>query len=302
MKQDKLFSLLLKCITVLSFSILALMILSFAIKSSLVISKSGIEVLTRTEWIPSKNIFGVLGPAYGTLVTTFIALILAAPFCMGIAFSVVEVFPKRLSALITLAIDIMAGIPSIIFGMWALFFLSPLILHYVEVPLFSYLQGYELENYFFDGEPTGLGLFTTAIILAIMILPYITLVLVEAFRSVPSLLRESAYGLALYKYEYIFHILLPYTKKAILGAFILGCARALGETMAVTFVIGYSNIFSPSIFGPGTSLTSTLANEFGEALDGEHISALIFLGLILFLISICVISLGKVLVKMKTKT
>ena len=302
MTQDKIFSFLLKCITILSFSILALMILSFAVKSSFVITQSGFHNLISTEWNPTRAIFGILGPAYGTLVTTFIALVLASPFCMGIAFSVVEVFPKKISTFITLSIDIMAGIPSIIFGMWALFFLSPSVLKYVEVPLFQCLKHYGLENYFFDGEPTGLGLFTTAVILSIMILPYITLVLIEAFRSIPSLLRESAYGLALYKFEYIFYILIPYARKAILGAFILGCARALGETMAVTFVIGYSNIFSPSLFGPGTSLTSTLANEFGEALDEEHISALIFLGLILFLISISVISLGKVLVRTKTKT
>lgn len=260
------------------------------------ISINGWSFLTSDIWNPSENQYGALVPIYGTLVTSVIALIIAVPVSFGIALFLTELSPNWLRRPLGTAIELLAAIPSIVYGMWGLLFFVPLFAQYVQVPLMEFSANIPILNEIFSGVPFGLGLLTAGIILSIMIIPFIASVMRDVFEIVPSLLKESAYGLGCTRWEVIWKVVLPYTKRGVIGGIMLGLGRALGETMAVTFVIGNSNVFSGvSLFAMGNSITSLLANEFNEASSPLHTAALLELGLILFLLTFFVLSLSKLL-------
>lgn len=257
----------------------------------------GFSFLTSDQWDPPQNVFGAFVPIYGTLITSIIALIIAIPVSFGIALFLTELAPSWLRRPLGTAIELLAAIPSIVYGMWGLLFFAPIFAEYFEAPLMDATANIPFLNQLFAGAPIGIGLFTAGIILAIMIIPYVASVMRDVFEIVPAMLKESAYGLGCTTWEVMWKVVLPYTKTGVIGGVMLGWGRALGETMAVTFVIGNSNILEGiSIFSMGNSITSVLANEFPEAgLTGFHQPALMELGLILFLITFIVLALSKVM-------
>jgi phosphate transport system permease protein len=252
--------------------------------------------LTSETWNPAENQYGALVPIYGTLVTSVIALIIAVPVSFGIALFLTELSPNWLRRPLGTAIELLAAIPSIVYGMWGLLFFVPLFAEYVQVPLMTISAEVPILNEIFSGAPFGLGLLTAGVVLSIMIIPFIASVMRDVFEIVPNLLKESAYGLGCTRWEVIWQVVLPYTKRGVIGGIMLGLGRALGETMAVTFVIGNSNVLSGlSLFAMGNSITSLLANEFNEASSPLHTAALLELGLILFILTFFVLSLSKLL-------
>jgi phosphate transport system permease protein len=260
------------------------------------ISAHGWSFLTSETWNPAENQYGALVPIYGTLVTSVIALIIAVPVSFGIALFLTELSPNWLRRPLGTAIELLAAIPSIVYGMWGLLFFVPLFAEYVQVPLMTISAEVPILNEIFSGAPFGLGLLTAGVVLSIMIIPFIASVMRDVFEIVPNLLKESAYGLGCTRWEVIWQVVLPYTKRGVIGGIMLGLGRALGETMAVTFVIGNSNVLSGlSLFAMGNSITSLLANEFNEASSPLHTAALLELGLILFILTFFVLSLSKVL-------
>jgi phosphate transport system permease protein len=228
---------------------------------------------------------------YGTLVTSTIALLFAVPISFGIAVFLTETCPPRLKRPLGTAIELLAGIPSIIYGIWGLFVLAPLLQEYVQ-PLLG-ATGLPL----FAGPPLGLGVFTAGLVLALMVIPFIAAVMRDVFETVPPVLKESAYGLGCTTWEVVRGVVLPYTQTGVIGGVMLGLGRALGETMAVTFVIGNANRLSGSLFAPGNSIASTLANEFAEADPVLHVPALFALGLLLFVITFVVLAGARWLTK-----
>lgn len=260
------------------------------------ISAHGWSFLTSETWNPAENQYGALVPIYGTLVTSVIALIIAVPVSFGIALFLTELSPNWLRRPLGTAIELLAAIPSIVYGMWGLLFFVPLFAEYVQVPLMTISAEVPILNQIFSGAPFGLGLLTAGVVLSIMIIPFIASVMRDVFEIVPNLLKESAYGLGCTRWEVIWQVVLPYTKRGVIGGIMLGLGRALGETMAVTFVIGNSNVLSGlSLFAMGNSITSLLANEFNEASSPLHTAALLELGLILFILTFFVLSLSKLL-------
>lgn len=246
-------------------------------------------------WDPPAGHFGGMVPIYGTIVSSVIALIIAVPVSFGIALFLTELAPSWLRRPLGTAIELLAAVPSIVYGMWGLIVFSPIFAEYFQEPLGQWLGPLPIVGKFFQGAPIGTGLLCAGVILAIMIIPYIASVMRDVFEVTPVLLKESAYGVGCTTWEVIWNVVLPYTRAGVIGGVMLGLGRALGETMAVTFVIGNSNMFdSFSLFAQGNSITSALANEFHEA-DGLHISALMELGLILFVITFIVLALSKVL-------
>ena len=257
---------------------------------------NGWSFLTSEAWNPAENQYGALVPIYGTLVTSVIALIIAVPVSFGIALFLTELSPNWLRRPLGTAIELLAAIPSIVYGMWGLLFFVPLFAEYVQVPLMTISAEVPILNEIFSGAPFGLGLLTAGVVLSIMIIPFIASVMRDVFEIVPNLLKESAYGLGCTRWEVIWQVVLPYTKRGVIGGIMLGLGRALGETMAVTFVIGNSNVLSGlSLFAMGNSITSLLANEFNEASSPLHTAALLELGLILFILTFFVLSLSKLL-------
>ncbi len=260
------------------------------------IEKFGLPFLWTSDWNPPAEKFGALIPIYGTLVTSLIALVIAVPVSFGIALFLTELSPKWLRRPLGIAIELLAGIPSIVYGMWGLLVFVPLFAKYVQPALGATLGNVPLIGKLFAGPPIGIGILTAGIILAIMIIPFIASVMRDVFEVTPPMLKESAYGLGATTWEVVWNVVLPYTKVGVIGGIMLGLGRALGETMAVTFVIGNTNFLnSVSLFEPGNSITSALANEFGEAAAGLHTAALIELGLILFLITFIVLAFSKLL-------
>ncbi|MGZ5174363.1 MAG: phosphate ABC transporter permease PstC [Burkholderiales bacterium] len=254
----------------------------------------GISFLWRAEWNPPAQHFGALIPIYGTLVTSTIALLIAVPVSFGIALFLTELSPRWLRRPLGTAIELLAAIPSIVYGMWGLLVFAPLFGNYVQPVLAATLGNVPLLGALFRGPPLGIGLLSAGIILAIMISPFIAAVMRDVFSVTPALLKESAYALGATTWEVTSKVVLPYTKVGVIGGVMLGLGRALGETMAVTFVIGNTNFLnSASLFAPGNSITSALANEFQEADPGLHSAALIELGLILFLITFLVLAASK---------
>jgi phosphate transport system permease protein len=246
--------------------------------STLSLSRFGLDFLTSQQWNPAKGEFGAASSIYGTLVSTAIALLIAVPLSLVIALFLVELAPPRLSRVVGQAIELLAAIPSIIYGMWGLFVLAPVLSDHVQPALGKALGSVPL----FQGPPMGIGMLTAGIIIALMILPFITAVMRDVFQMVPGVVKESAYGMGATTWEVTRQVTVPYGIHGLAGAVFLGLGRAIGETMAVTFVIGNKHHISASLFAPGNSIASTLANEFTEASEPLYRSALVELGLVLF--------------------
>ncbi len=260
------------------------------------IDKYGWSFLTRSVWDPVQEDFGGLVMIYGTLATSLIALMIAVPVSFGIALFLTELSPAWLKRPLGTAIELLAAIPSIVYGMWGLLVFGPILATYVQMPLQKLLTGVPYLGALVSGPPVGIGILSAGIILAIMIIPFIASVMRDVFEVTPPLLKESAYGLGSTTWEVMSKVVLPYTKAGVVGGIMLGLGRALGETMAVTFVIGNMNqLNSLSVFEAANSITSALANEFAEASSGLHQASLIYLGLVLFFITFVVLALSKVL-------
>lgn len=277
------------------FSILAAILVSLVFHSQLTLSKFGFNFLINPEWDPVTQEFGALVPIYGTLISSAIAMIIGIPVSFGIALFLTELSPNWLKRPLGTAIEMLAAIPSIIYGMWGLFVFAPIFAEYVQPALITTFGALPIFGMLFKGPAMGIGMLTAGIILAIMVIPFITAVMRDVFELVPPLLKESAYGLGATTWEVVWKVVLPYTKIGVVGGVMLGLGRALGETMAVTFVIGNAHRLSTSLLAPGNSIASSLANEFTEAVGDIHSSALIELGLILFLITTVVLALSKLL-------
>lgn len=260
------------------------------------IQANGLRFLWTAEWDPVQEKFGGLVMIYGTLMTSAIALIIAVPVSFGIALFLTELSPAWLKRPLGTAIELLAAIPSIVYGMWGLLVFAPLLATYVQQPLQTAFGGVPVLGALFSGAPVGIGILSAGIILAIMIIPFIASVMRDVFEVTPALLKESAYGLGCTTWEVVWKVVLPYTKAGVIGGIMLGLGRALGETMAVTFVIGnFNQLDSLSLFEAANSITSALANEFAEAQTGIHQASLIYLGLVLFLITAIVLALSKLL-------
>lgn len=284
-----------------SFAILALASLAGIIASLFYgawpsIQKFGLPFLWTPDWNPPMAKFGALIPIYGTLVTSIIALVIAVPVSFGIAIFLTELSPPWLRRPLGTAIELLAAIPSIVYGMWGLLVFAPIFGQYIQPVLKATLGHIPLFGKLFEGPTLGVGLLSAGIILAIMIIPFIAAVMRDVFEITPQMLKESAYGVGATTWEVVWNVVVPYTKAGVIGGIILGLGRALGETMAVTFVIGNTNFLTNiSLFSPGNSITSALANEFAESEPGLHTAALIELGLILFVITFIVLAFSKVL-------
>jgi phosphate transport system permease protein len=269
-------------------------IISLVVASWPSLQKFGIPFVWHAEWNPPAQQFGALIPIYGTLMTSLIALVIAVPVSFGIALFLTELSPRWLRRPLGTAIELLAAIPSIVYGMWGLLVFAPIFAKYVQPVLAATLGHVPFLGALFRGPPLGIGLLSAGIILAIMIIPFIAAVMRDVFSVTPALLKESAYALGATKWEVTWSVVLSYTKVGVIGGVMLGLGRALGETMAVTFVIGNTNFLSnASLFSPGNSITSALANEFQEADPGLHSASLIELGLILFLITFVVLAASK---------
>ena len=257
------------------------------------LNQFGFGFFTSTEWDIVGGEFGGFVPIYGTIITSFIALLIAVPLSFGIAVFLTEICPTSLRRPFGTAVELLAAVPSIIYGMFGLFFFVPPFAEYVEPALAGTLGQIPVIGILFSGAFNGIGILCASLILAMMILPFITSIMRDVFEIVPPILKESAYGIGCTTWEVICRIVLPYTSTGVIGGIMLGLGRALGETMAVTFVIGNAHKISPSLFAAGSSIASTLANEFGEAEAGAHLSSLFALGLALFLITLVILSLAK---------
>ena len=260
-----------------------------------VLLRDGWGFLSSSQWNPVADDYGALAPIFGTLVTSLIALLLAVPVSFGIALFLTELAPGWLRTPVATAIDLLASIPSIIYGMWGLFVFVPCMAR-IEPALSASLGRLPLVGGLFEGPPLGLGLLTSGIVLAVMILPFIAAVMREVFQTVPARLKESAYALGSTTWEVMWRIVLPYTRPAVIGGIFLGLGRALGETMAVTFVLGNAYLITGSLLMPGTSISSSIANEFNEAV-GTHRAALIALGFLLFVVTFVVLLVARLMLR-----
>lgn len=253
----------------------------------------GFDFVTTQSWNPVTEKFGALAPIYGTVVTSLIAMVIAVPFGLLIAMFLTELCPMWLRRPIGIAIELLAGIPSIIYGIWGLFVLAPFLQQYVQPALISTFGNVPILSNVFAGPPYGIGVLTAGLILAIMVLPFITSISRDVFEAVPPVLKEAAYGLGCSTWEVMRYVVLPYTRVGVIGGVMLGLGRALGETMAVTFVIGNAHKISGSLLAPGTTISATIANEFTEAVGDLYTSSLIALGLILFVITFIVLAIAR---------
>ncbi len=270
-------------------------IASLFINAAPALSKFGLGFYTTVEWDIINGEFGGLIAIYGTVVTSFIALLIAVPVSFGIAVFLTEICPKPLRRPLGTAVEILAAVPSIIYGMFGLFIFAPLFAEYIQPALAATLGQIPGLKILFSGAFNGIGILCAGLILSMMVLPFIASVMRDVFEIVPPVLKESAYGIGCTTWEVVKNVVLPYTKTGVIGGIMLGLGRALGETMAVTFVIGNAHNLSASLFAPGNSIASTLANEFGEAEVGVHYSSLFALGLALFAITFVVLSLAKIM-------
>jgi phosphate transport system permease protein len=286
--------------TTFASALLVLVLLSGVIVSLIIgslpaLKAFGFDFLTTEKWNPVTEKFGAIAPIYGTVVTSLIAMLIGIPVSIGIAIFLTELCPYRLRRPIGTAIELLAGIPSIIYGIWGLFVFAPFLQRTLQpwlIDLFAPIPGL---NAFFAGPPYGIGVFTAGLILAIMVLPFITAITRDVFLTVPPVLKEAAYGVGATTWEVVGKVVLPYTRVGVIGGVMLGLGRALGETMAVTFVIGNAHRIAPSIFAPGTTISATIANEFTEAVGDIYTSSLIALGLILFVITFIVLAGARLL-------
>ena len=254
------------------------------IDARLAISTFGLKFLYTAKWDPAFGTFGALSSIWGTLISSFLAMLIAFPLSLMIALFLVELAPAKLGTVVGGAIELLAAIPSIIYGMWGLFVLAPWLADHVQPFVQRYTFGFPL----FAGPPMGIGMFSAALVLALMILPFMTAITRDSFRMTPAHIRESSYGIGATTWETARHVLIPFGFRGILGGAFLGLGRALGETMAVTFVIGNTHNISLSVFEPGNTISSTLANEFAEASEPLYLSSLIALGLVLMVLTVIV--------------
>jgi len=256
----------------------------------------GFSFLWTQRWAPANDppILGALGPIYGTLVTSVIAMVIAIPVGLGIAIFLTELCPQWLRRPIGLAIELLAGIPSIIYGMWGFFVLGPFMANHLQPFMIKVFDGVPVLGTIFAGPPSYLSLFNAALILAIMVLPFITAISVDVFRTVPPVLKEAAYGIGCTTWEVVRKVVIPYTRVGVIGGIMLALGRALGETMAVTFIIGNAFRITGSVFAPGTTISAAIASEFAES-DGLHQSGLILLGLLLFVLTFLVLSAARLM-------
>ena len=300
---DRIFGWLAKAAALFTLGMLIAILVSLTVGAWPAIDKYGLGFLASTTWDPVKEEFGGLVMIYGTLMTSIIALLIAVPVSFGIAVFLTELSPAWLKRPLGTAIELLAAIPSIVYGMWGLLVFSPLLSTYVQQPLQAAFSGVSVLGAFVSGPPVGIGILSAGIILAIMIIPFIAAVMRDVFEVTPTLLKESAYGLGATTWEVVSTVVLPYTKAGVVGGIMLGLGRAIGETMAVTFVIGnFNQLDSLSLFQAANSITSALANEFAEAGAGLHQAALMYLGLVLFFITFVVLSLSKILLSQLKKS
>ena len=293
---DRLFGWAARAAALVTLGLLAGILLALVIGAWPAIERYGLGFLTNSVWDPVNNEYGGLVMIYGTLATSLIALVIAVPVSFGIALFLTELSPAWLKRPLGTAIELLAAVPSIVYGMWGLLVFGPILATYVQQPLQALFDGVPYLGALVSGPPVGIGILSAGIILAIMIIPFIASVMRDVFDVTPPMLKESAYALGSTTWEVVSRVVLPYTKAGVIGGIMLGLGRAIGETMAVTFVIGnFNQLDSLSLFQAANSITSALANEFAEAASGLHQAALIYLGLVLFFITFVVLSLSKLL-------
>jgi phosphate transport system permease protein len=254
-----------------------------------------LDFITREIWNPVTEKFGALAPVYGTLVTSFLAMLAAIPISFGIALFLTELAPSWMKRPVGVAIELLAAVPSIIFGIWGLFVFAPILQRHVQPWLIDWLGPLPGIGKLFQGPPFGIGILTASLVLAVMVIPFISAVMRDVFETVPDVLKESAYGLGATTWEVIWKVVVPYSRTGMVGGIMLGLGRALGETMAVTFVIGNAHRISSSLLAPGTTISASIANEFTEAVGDLYTSSLIALGVLLFLITFSVIAAARFL-------
>jgi phosphate transport system permease protein len=299
--QDAIFAKTTQFFALLVLVTLLAIIGSLVVGSWPTLSSTGLKFFVSDSWDPVRKLFGGMAPLWGTLITAIIALVIAVPVSFGIAIFLTEICTPKLKRPLGTAVELLAAIPSIIYGMWGLFIFAPLFAETLQPLITQTLGSLPLIGIVFQGAPMGFGVFTAGIILSIMVIPFIASVMRDVFETTPAILKESAYGLGATTWEVVWNVVLPYTKAGVIGGIMLGLGRALGETMAVTFVIGNAYNISAKLFEPGNSIASSLANEFNEASDPTHLSALITLGLTLFLLSFCVLSASRWMLSTLTK-
>ena len=275
--------------------LLAGVIITLIVGSWLTITKFGLGFLTHSKWNPVEDNYGALAPLYGTVITSVIAMIIAVPLSFGIAVFLTEICPRWLRRPISTAIELLAAIPSIVFGIWGLFFMAPVMQRSVQPWLIAHVGSIPGVGNLFQGPPYGIGVLTAGVVLAIMVLPFITAVFREVFTMTPKSLKEAAYGMGATQWNVVWDVVVPWSRTGIIGGIMLGLGRALGETMAVTFVIGNANRISSSILAPGTSIAAKIASEFAEAESAAHTSALIELGLLLFVLTFIIIESARLM-------
>jgi phosphate transport system permease protein len=299
--QDAIFARATQFFALLVLVTLLAIIGSLVVGSWPTLSTTGLKFFVSDSWDPVRKLFGGMAPLWGTIVTAIIALVIAVPVSFGIAIFLTEICTPKLKRPLGTAVELLAAIPSIIYGMWGLFIFAPLFAETLQPLITSTFGSLPLIGIVFQGAPNGFGVFTAGMILSIMVIPFIASVMRDVFETTPAILKESAYGLGATTWEVVWNVVLPYTKAGVIGGIMLGLGRALGETMAVTFVIGNAYNISAKLFEPGNSIASSLANEFNEASDPVHLSALITLGLTLFLLSFCVLSASRLMLSSLTK-
>ena len=282
------------------FAIIVLVVLAGVIASLVsgalpALGQFGLGFIVTEAWNPVTEKFGALAPIYGTLVTSAIAMLIAIPLAFGIALFITELCPNWLKRPLSTMIELLAAIPSIIYGIWGLFVLAPFVQEHIQPALIDTLGAIPGIGILFAGPPLGIGILTAGFILSVMVLPFISAVMRDVFETVPAVLRESTYALGATTSEVVWRVVLPYARVGVVGGILLGLGRALGETMAVTFVIGNSHHIHASLLQPGTTISAALANEFTEAVGDLYLSSLIALGLILFVITFIVLAIAKVL-------
>lgn len=300
--SDLLFGWLAKGAALVTLGLLLAILTSLTVSAWPAIHKYGLSFLVNTTWDPVQEEFGGLVMIYGTVMTSLIALLIAVPVSFGIALFLTELSPTWLKRPLGTAIELLAAVPSIVYGMWGLLVFGPVLATYVQQPLQNLFSGVPYLDAFVSGPPVGIGILSAGIILAIMIIPFISAVMRDVFEVTPPLLKESAYGLGATTWEVVSKVVLPYTRTGVVGGVMLGLGRAIGETMAVTFVIGnFNQLDSVSLFQAANSITSALANEFAEAGEGLHQAALMYLGLVLFFITFVILALSKLLLSQLRK-
>jgi phosphate transport system permease protein len=290
---DAVFRTLTRLCAILVLMILGGVAVSLVAGSWPALSQFGFSFLATESWNPVTEKFGALAPIYGTLVTSAIAILIAVPIGIGIAVFLTELCPRPLRRPIGIAVELLAGIPSIIYGIWGLFVFAPFLQVHLQPFFIELFHGVPGLSSLFAGPPYGIGLLTSALILAIMVLPFVTSITKDVFDTVPAVLKESAYGIGCTTWEVTRRVVIPYTRVGIMGGVMLGLGRALGETMAVTFVIGNAHRISASLFAPGTTISATIANEFTEADGALYTSSLVALGLILFVITFLILAAAR---------